>query len=409
MKTNQKMIASFFLIGSICIPCSVKAQVSTDWGRLDNGLNYYKLLNGTGISGQYTNTMDIMGGFLLTPATQPYRFYNAVYLTKASYLSTDGNRAGSTALDSSVFIEGHTFFVPTGDNNTAFIQARRKDNSGSGRFLFRTTDNGNLISAMELKSNGTLSMYDGRVQLIKGRSDDGTLKFNSANNDRWGRIGTSGGGLAIFGGAPDVDDNPAMFIKSNGHVGINIGSTNNNPKRYLEIGQDNAQNTITMMQVHGGAIFNNDADVSRITKVAINTNRYADSAALTVGGPTYIGTWKANEAQRNQNFLSKYMLWVEKGIVTEDLVFAPKSAWADFVFEKNYTLPDLQQLEGYIKIHKHLPGIKSATEVSAEGYSSHDFNKGILQKVEELTLYIINQQKEIDALKKQIKETTYNK
>lgn len=76
------------------------------------------------------------------------------------------------------------------------------------------------------------------------------------------------------------------------------------------------------------------------------------------------------------------------------------NVWADNVFKPNYKLMPLNKLEGFIKENKHLPGIPTETEVKTDGINVANMNAKLLQKVEELTLYIIEQQKEIDELKK---------
>jgi hypothetical protein len=76
-----------------------------------------------------------------------------------------------------------------------------------------------------------------------------------------------------------------------------------------------------------------------------------------------------------------------------------ETGWADFVFAKAYKLPTLQAIESHIKEKGHLPGIPSAAEVEKNGVELGDMNKRLLQKIEELTLYLIEQKKEIDALK----------
>ena len=81
------------------------------------------------------------------------------------------------------------------------------------------------------------------------------------------------------------------------------------------------------------------------------------------------------------------------------------SSWADFVFNKDYQLKPLHELETYIEKNNHLPDVYSAKQVAEEGYSQHDMNKVLLQKIEELTLYTIQQQKEIEALKMQLQES----
>ena len=74
------------------------------------------------------------------------------------------------------------------------------------------------------------------------------------------------------------------------------------------------------------------------------------------------------------------------------------TGWSDFVFEEDYSLPTLSEVESHIKAHKHLPDIPSAAEVEAEGVELGVISSKLLQKVEELTLYVIAQEKRIAAL-----------
>jgi hypothetical protein len=77
--------------------------------------------------------------------------------------------------------------------------------------------------------------------------------------------------------------------------------------------------------------------------------------------------------------------------------------WPDFVFADEYQLPTIQEVETFIHQHKHLPSIPSAEEVAAQDHDLGDMNKKLLQKVEELTLYIIQQQKLIEAMDTRLK------
>ena len=72
--------------------------------------------------------------------------------------------------------------------------------------------------------------------------------------------------------------------------------------------------------------------------------------------------------------------------------------WADFVFKPEYNLPSLQQIEAYIKQNGHLEGIPSEEEALTSGIDLGQMNTLLLQKVEELTLHIIEKDKEIKAL-----------
>jgi len=75
---------------------------------------------------------------------------------------------------------------------------------------------------------------------------------------------------------------------------------------------------------------------------------------------------------------------------------------ADFVFEENYGLPKLKDVEKFIKENKHLPEIASAKVMEKEGVNVGEFQIKLLQKIEELTLYVIEQQKKIENLENKL-------
>ncbi|WP_417430978.1 hypothetical protein [Halpernia sp.] len=76
---------------------------------------------------------------------------------------------------------------------------------------------------------------------------------------------------------------------------------------------------------------------------------------------------------------------------------------ADFVFEEDYQLPTLEEVEKHIKEKKHLPEIASAKEMEKEGVNVGEFQIKLLQKIEELTLYSIEQNKQIKELQEENK------
>lgn len=77
---------------------------------------------------------------------------------------------------------------------------------------------------------------------------------------------------------------------------------------------------------------------------------------------------------------------------------------ADFVFKPGYTLMPVPELEKYLRTWHHLPGIASAQEMSEKGLNVGETQKLLLQKVEELTLYMLKQQEQIEQLKRQNKK-----
>ncbi len=77
-------------------------------------------------------------------------------------------------------------------------------------------------------------------------------------------------------------------------------------------------------------------------------------------------------------------------------------AGADFVFEPGYRLRKLEEVKQYVQQYKHLPEVPSAKEMSSAGIELGEMNVLLLQKIEELTLYLIEQKQEIDELKKKL-------
>lgn len=74
--------------------------------------------------------------------------------------------------------------------------------------------------------------------------------------------------------------------------------------------------------------------------------------------------------------------------------------WPDYVFKKNYPLLSLEQIQNHINKKGHLPNIPSAQEIETNGLELGEMNRLLLEKIEELTLYIINQEKRIQLLEK---------
>lgn len=117
-------------------------------------------------------------------------------------------------------------------------------------------------------------------------------------------------------------------------------------------------------------------------------------------------TWIANKlrigATAANGAYANYALSVDGSIIAKQCVIQ-MSSWADYVFDKNYSLPTLTEVKNYVQQNNHLPGVPSEAEIKANGVEVGDMNKILMQKVEELTLYIIKQGEEIEALKKKVK------
>ena len=174
--------------------------------------------------------------------------------------------------------------------------------------------------------------------------------------------------------------NEILRITTNGNVGIGT----NNPTEKLDV-DGNAK-------AKGVTLTGDGADSNTIDS---NIN-----GTIVFGGED--GSTLTN-TQIADSFYPDFAVWVEEGIVTEDIAIAPNSEWdgsqPDYVFEIDYELPTLEAVEAFVKMNKHLEGIPSKAEVAEKGWSLPSMDQKLLKKIEELTLYTIQQEKEIKDLR----------
>ncbi|MBO9562904.1 MAG: hypothetical protein J7621_09030 [Niastella sp.] len=109
------------------------------------------------------------------------------------------------------------------------------------------------------------------------------------------------------------------------------------------------------------------------------------------GGSVGIGTTETGS----------FKLAVEGGIGARLVKVTAQSPWPDYVFNKDYQLMSLASLEVFIKKNNHLPNVPSAATVKAEGIDLGDMNAKLLEKIEELTLHVIELSKKVEALEKE--------
>lgn len=147
---------------------------------------------------------------------------------------------------------------------------------------------------------------------------------------------------------------------------------------------------------------NPNVDTSNWNSSGITTIRFADevnyhslviynTGKVTMGTPMYDND-------------SNYRLYVKDGIKTErvKVEVASTNGWADYVFRDDYKLTSLKDVEKFIKKNNHLPEVPSEDEAIKNGIELKEMNILLLKKIEELTLYAIQQQKLIDEMKNDI-------
>ncbi|WP_152541898.1 hypothetical protein [Saccharicrinis fermentans] len=195
-----------------------------------------------------------------------------------------------------------------------------------------------------------------------------------------------------------IDRNTKMIIDAGGNVGIGT----NNPIAKFEVNGDIAMSRtyrFKFLEKENGDdrayIRSSDGENGE----AFNSLIFAAGAGierLFINGNTgKIGIGK------NQ---PEYELDVAGTIRAEEILVEANGQTADFVFSDSYQLRNLSEVENYILIHKHLPDIPSATEMEEQGVNLAEMNKLLLQKVEELTLHLIEKDKELQNVKEDLQK-----
>ena len=234
------------------------------------------------------------------------------------------------------------------------------------------------------------------INLVEGNGD--------ANNDIWSivrRTSNDNSSLRINYGTSNNHENPSLItFNTNGNVGIGT----NSPTAKLDIGKSNLENAFSVGSSNdGGRIYtsyesgkgtlnfveHDDPFVLSFTQAGTNTNEKIifDQGNFGIGTTT----------------MGSHKLAVEGSIGAREIK-VEANGWSDFVFENTYQLPSLKEVENHIQQKGHLKDIPSAKEVEENGIFLGQMDAKLLQKIEELTLYTIQQQKEIKYLSKKLNE-----
>lgn len=139
-------------------------------------------------------------------------------------------------------------------------------------------------------------------------------------------------------------------------------------------------------------IFGVDGAEDRIILSTENINTWEHYMDIKANGSAYF----AGNIGLGTAINSNYKLSVNGKIRAKEVIV--EANWSDFVFEEDYNLKSLKEVEQFIKANKHLPDVPSEKEVVENGVSVGQMQSTLLQKIEELTLYVIEQNKRIEKL-----------
>ncbi|ELR73392.1 hypothetical protein C900_04244 [Fulvivirga imtechensis AK7] len=226
---------------------------------------------------------------------------------------------------------------------------------------------GNITGAALSVSQGSFS---GNVNLAKNLSVTGTSDFT-------GKVTTR-----------DLTVLNTLELKNGLTLGNALGIGVATPEATLHVAGDGKfEGNITAVK-----LIVQDLEVANLDLGAQNGEiRFGED--MFVGGSVGIGT----------ELIDGYKLSVNGKIrASDDIKVYPSSQWSDFVFEEDYNLRPLEEVEAFIKENKHLPEVPSAQEVEGSGIDLGAMDARLLQKIEELTLYMIEIKKENEKLKAEV-------
>jgi len=222
-----------------------------------------------------------------------------------------------------------------------------------------------------------------------------------------------------FGSSPWSSGN-GLYMIPNGHVGI--GTTNPVEKLSVQGGNisiANGESSTIYSSAHNlffsgvprgyahkvytfrpawgtaGSTFSSLKLQTADTKGEFTTNVLLTSSGISYlnGGSLGIGTTNTRGFKLAVN-----------GNIGADEIQVKANYWSDFVFNDDYKLKDLEEVESFIEENNHLPDIPSEKEVLKNGIQVGEMNAKLLQKIEELTLYMIEANKRINELSNEVDE-----
>ncbi|MBX3162875.1 MAG: hypothetical protein KF900_00180 [Bacteroidetes bacterium] len=228
-----------------------------------------------------------------------------------------------------------------------------------------------------------------------------------------------------------ANNNRCVFVTPQGNIGI--GSDNDAPTAPLDISSTATNAIATHFKIYGDAggsveatnnmnLYQNGEFVVSQGNISSSSRVFAthstgfdiyngiDFHVLNTANNDYVfkvesGTGKTIIGEKTQTSGAHSNAWLTvngKAVCREMIVTL--NNWADYVFANNYKLQSLESLDNYIKQHGHLPNVPTAKDIEANGADLGELSRIQMEKIEELTLYVIELKKEVEALKKQVKD-----
>lgn len=290
---------------------------------------------------------------------------------------------GNLVLGLGAFINNNS-----GASNTAIgANALRSNTSGTGNvsvginsMYSATTGNSNV--GVGLNVLGRVTTGNGNTALgFMALHGGGAYNITGNDNTAVGKSNLQGLGYSSSGNTA---------IGSNSFTALRSGNNN------ISVGYNNL--TTELFNVNNNIYIGNN-----LTPKISNPNNELNIGNWIIGNNGTIGIGQFSTELPSDGIATdgnKYKLYVKDGIKTEKVKvdIATENGWADYVFDKDYKLMPIKELEDYISTNGHLPEVPTTEEAIKNGIELKEMNILLLKKIEELTLHLIQQNKRIEEL-----------
>ncbi|GAB4044455.1 bZIP transcription factor [Spirosoma litoris] len=363
------------------------------------------------------------GNSTMTGQGNTYMGYQTGVLTNTGNSNVFiGSQAGhsNTSGSANTFIGNQAGINNTTATGNLFLGNQAGSNNSTGSYnLFMGNSSGNATTTgganTAIGDGAFLSNTTGTNSVSIGRYA-GINMTTGSNNTFIGVAATAPSGSGAITNATAIGYN-ASVTASNALVlgnGVNVGIGNTAPTNKLHVTTGTAntsglrlenltssspasvlsQTKFLTVDGSGNVVLGSTPGSARLGAELWSTS--GDNLQSTNSGGVVIG------AGITQTPVG-YKLFVEQGILTEKVKVAVKSSadWSDYVFAPGYKLASLAEVALHIQQKGHLPGIPSAKEMVEKGNDLHQTDAKLLEKIEELTLYLIQQKRELDTLRQQ--------
>ncbi|GGC88606.1 hypothetical protein GCM10011508_14870 [Flavobacterium lutivivi] len=324
-------------------------------------------------------------------------------LTQSGNTITLSNNGGSFVLPTftdtdaqSLALSGNVLSISNG--NSVTLPSFAEVDGSTTNELQTLTQTGNTI---------TLSQNGGTITLPTFTDTDAQSLALSGNV-----LSISNGNSVTLPSFTDTDDqtltlNGNTLSIANGNT-ITLPSTSVVAGTNVTVSGNGSTATPYQISANDTSLYANNGVINQSTTVSNNRivdmndrNIWFNTSTSTNNGKIYIGS-----STSYPTTTGNYKLFVEGGILTEKVKVALRNTanWADYVFADNYKLMPLKEVESFVKTNKHLPGVSSASEIVENGLDVAEMQSKHMEKIEELTLYIIEQDKKLDVQQQAIEK-----